>query len=138
VAELERSPLVTRIELHRFTRAEAGAQLRAIAGRDLAPEVMDRFYARSEGNAFYAEELIAAASSGAARRTSGTGKGCPPPGNPASTTRSPSSNGFAVLPDMPVRASAAVALSLRLCALVNPDDSAAERGPGPRYVLDDH
>ncbi len=109
-----------------------------IVGRDLAPEVMDRFYARSEGNAFYAEELIAAASSGAARRTSGTGKGCPPPGTPASTTRSPSSNGFAVLPDMLVRASAAVALSLRLCALVNPDDSAAERGPGPRYVLDDH
>ncbi|MDQ3146580.1 MAG: hypothetical protein M3R01_06545 [Actinomycetota bacterium] len=53
-----------------------------IVGRDLAPEVMDRFYARSEGNAFYAEELIAAASTGAARRTSGTGKGCPPPGNP--------------------------------------------------------
>jgi MerR family redox-sensitive transcriptional activator SoxR len=28
-------------------------------------------------------------------------------------------------------------LSLRLCQLVNPDDEAAERGPGPRYILDD-
>jgi MerR family transcriptional regulator, redox-sensitive transcriptional activator SoxR len=28
-------------------------------------------------------------------------------------------------------------LSLRLCRLVNPDDEAAERGPGPRYILED-
>lgn len=28
-------------------------------------------------------------------------------------------------------------LSLRLCQLVNPGDEAAERGPGPRYILDD-
>jgi MerR family redox-sensitive transcriptional activator SoxR len=28
-------------------------------------------------------------------------------------------------------------LSLRHCRLFNPDDEAAERGPGPRYVLDD-
>jgi MerR family redox-sensitive transcriptional activator SoxR len=28
-------------------------------------------------------------------------------------------------------------LSLRVCRIVNPDDIAAERGPGPRYVLDD-
>ena len=27
-------------------------------------------------------------------------------------------------------------LSLKVCKLVNPDDVAAERGPGPRYVLD--
>ncbi len=27
-------------------------------------------------------------------------------------------------------------LSLRICKLVNPDDAAAARGPGPRYVLD--
>jgi MerR family redox-sensitive transcriptional activator SoxR len=27
-------------------------------------------------------------------------------------------------------------LSLRLCQLVNPGDEAAERGPGPRYILD--
>lgn len=28
-------------------------------------------------------------------------------------------------------------LSLRLCQLANPDDDAAQRGPGPRYILDD-
>jgi MerR family redox-sensitive transcriptional activator SoxR len=28
-------------------------------------------------------------------------------------------------------------LSLRVCRLVNADDCAGERGPGPRYVLDD-
>ena len=28
-------------------------------------------------------------------------------------------------------------LSLRRCRLVNPDDQVAERGPGPRYILDD-
>lgn len=28
-------------------------------------------------------------------------------------------------------------LSLGVCALLNPDDQAAERGPGPRWVLDD-
>jgi MerR family transcriptional regulator, redox-sensitive transcriptional activator SoxR len=28
-------------------------------------------------------------------------------------------------------------LSLRFCKLLNPDDQAAERGPGPRYILDD-
>jgi MerR family redox-sensitive transcriptional activator SoxR len=28
-------------------------------------------------------------------------------------------------------------LSLRLCQLANPDDAAAELGPGPRYILDE-
>ena len=28
-------------------------------------------------------------------------------------------------------------LSLQACRLLNPGDLAAERGPGPRYVLDD-
>jgi MerR family redox-sensitive transcriptional activator SoxR len=28
-------------------------------------------------------------------------------------------------------------LSLRACRMLNPDDEAAARGPGPRYVLDD-
>jgi MerR family redox-sensitive transcriptional activator SoxR len=28
-------------------------------------------------------------------------------------------------------------LSLRVCKLANPDDEVAERGPGPRYILDD-
>lgn len=29
-------------------------------------------------------------------------------------------------------------LSLRICKLLNPDDQAAQRGPGPRYILDDY
>jgi MerR family transcriptional regulator, redox-sensitive transcriptional activator SoxR len=29
-------------------------------------------------------------------------------------------------------------LSLRFCRLLNPDDRAAARGPGPRYILDDN
>lgn len=29
-------------------------------------------------------------------------------------------------------------LSLEICKLVNPDDKAADRGPGPRYILDDN
>ena len=28
-------------------------------------------------------------------------------------------------------------LSLKFCRLLNPDDQAAERGPGPRFILDD-
>ena len=28
-------------------------------------------------------------------------------------------------------------LSLRRCKLLNPDDTVAQRGPGPRYVIDD-
>ena len=28
-------------------------------------------------------------------------------------------------------------LSLKICRLYNPDDQLAERGPGPRYILDD-
>jgi MerR family transcriptional regulator, redox-sensitive transcriptional activator SoxR len=28
-------------------------------------------------------------------------------------------------------------LSLKLCRLVNPGDEAAERGPGPRFVIED-
>jgi MerR family redox-sensitive transcriptional activator SoxR len=28
-------------------------------------------------------------------------------------------------------------LSLKVCQLFNPHDQAAERGPGPRYILDD-
>jgi MerR family redox-sensitive transcriptional activator SoxR len=28
-------------------------------------------------------------------------------------------------------------LSLKFCRLLNPDDQAAQRGPGPRYILDD-
>jgi DNA-binding CsgD family transcriptional regulator len=61
VAELERSGRVERLELHRFDRSESAEQLRAIAGHDLDPSLIESIHARSGGNAFFAEELLVAA-----------------------------------------------------------------------------
>ena len=61
VAELERSGRVERLELDRFDRTESAEQLRAIAGRDLDPALIESIHARSGGNAFFAEELLVAA-----------------------------------------------------------------------------
>ena len=61
IAELERSGRVERVELLPFDRIEAGAQLRAIAGRDLDLSLLESIHARSGGNAFFAEELLVAA-----------------------------------------------------------------------------
>jgi DNA-binding CsgD family transcriptional regulator/tetratricopeptide (TPR) repeat protein len=58
LAELGRSPLVTRCPVGPLSRAEVAqqvAQLTAGAGAEL----VDRVYARSEGNPFYVEELLA-------------------------------------------------------------------------------
>ena len=62
VAELERSGRVERIELRRFDRLESAEQLRAIAGHDLDAGLIESIHARSGGNAFFAEELLVAAS----------------------------------------------------------------------------
>ena len=61
LAELERTGRVERIELRRFDRRELVAQLGAIADRELDPQVVDSIHARSEGNPFFAEELLLAA-----------------------------------------------------------------------------
>src|SRR5919197_2693528 len=61
VAELERSGRVERLELNRFDRSESADQLRAIAGRDLDPALIESIHARSGGNPFFAEELLVAA-----------------------------------------------------------------------------
>ena len=61
LAELYRARDVNLLELRPFTRDEQSQQLFAITGAHLAPAVVDSVYARSEGNAFYAEELVAAA-----------------------------------------------------------------------------
>jgi DNA-binding CsgD family transcriptional regulator len=61
LAELERLPEVERVELPRFDRHESAAQLEAIAGHPLDPELVDSIHARSGGNAFFAEELLVAA-----------------------------------------------------------------------------
>ena len=61
LAELERTGRVERIELAPFGRRDAADQLAAIAGRDLDPALVESIHARSGGNAFFAEELLAAA-----------------------------------------------------------------------------
>lgn len=53
----ERVRPVRRIELRRFGREEAAAQLRAILGTDCSPVVADVVFGRSDGNAYLIEEL---------------------------------------------------------------------------------
>ena len=59
LAELVRLPGVERLELAPFSRAELAAHLEAIAGTPLQADQVERIYARSEGNPFYAEQLLA-------------------------------------------------------------------------------
>ena len=61
LAELGRAPGVERLDLAPFDGAEAAAQLQAIAGRDLDRAFIESIHARTGGNAFFAEELLAAA-----------------------------------------------------------------------------
>jgi predicted ATPase len=51
---------VERLELPPFGRAELATHLAAIKGKRLSGAAVDRILARSEGNPFYAEELLAA------------------------------------------------------------------------------
>jgi DNA-binding CsgD family transcriptional regulator len=60
LAELARLPGVERLELAPFSRAEVVEQLEALAGAPLASDRVERIHARSEGNPFYAEQLLAA------------------------------------------------------------------------------
>jgi tetratricopeptide (TPR) repeat protein len=60
LAELVRLPAVERLELAPFTRDELTEHLEAVAGAPLPAEQVGGIYARSEGNPFYAEQLLAA------------------------------------------------------------------------------
>ncbi|HMJ35328.1 MAG TPA: AAA family ATPase [Baekduia sp.] len=60
LAEIERAERAQRVPLERFTREELGAQLAAILGTAPESDLLDRVWARSEGNALYAEEILAA------------------------------------------------------------------------------
>jgi predicted ATPase/DNA-binding CsgD family transcriptional regulator len=60
LAELVRLPGVERLELAPFNRAELTDHLEAITGEPLAADQVERIHARSEGNPFYAEQLLAA------------------------------------------------------------------------------
>jgi DNA-binding CsgD family transcriptional regulator len=60
LAELVRVPDLERIDLSPFGRGELAEHLQAVAGQPVPAPVVDRILARSEGNAFFAEELVAA------------------------------------------------------------------------------
>jgi DNA-binding CsgD family transcriptional regulator/tetratricopeptide (TPR) repeat protein len=60
LAEAERQPRVERIDLGRFGRVELVELLTGIAGTPPAPALVDSIDRRSDGNAFFAEELVAA------------------------------------------------------------------------------
>jgi ATP/maltotriose-dependent transcriptional regulator MalT len=60
LAEIERTEAATRIAIERFSREELGAQLAAILGATPDEELLERVYARSEGNPLFAEEILAA------------------------------------------------------------------------------
>ncbi|MEA2478254.1 MAG: hypothetical protein QOJ07_176, partial [Thermoleophilaceae bacterium] len=64
VAELERSGGAERIELGPLGPADIGAQLAGILGEQPDSGLAARLAERSEGNPFYAEELLAAADEG--------------------------------------------------------------------------
>ncbi|HEY8467730.1 MAG TPA: AAA family ATPase [Solirubrobacterales bacterium] len=52
------------LELQPLTRDELAAMLAGITGSELPPDVVDRVFRRSDGNPFFAEELVAAARDG--------------------------------------------------------------------------
>jgi DNA-binding CsgD family transcriptional regulator/tetratricopeptide (TPR) repeat protein len=68
VAEVERLPVVRRLELAPFTRRELAEQLAAIL--DALPDdaLVAELFARSQGNPFFAEELLAASGEGGPQR----------------------------------------------------------------------
>jgi ATP/maltotriose-dependent transcriptional regulator MalT len=60
LAELGSDPYARLVELPRFTREELGEQLEGILADPPRAELVERVYSRSEGNALYAEEILAA------------------------------------------------------------------------------
>jgi ATP/maltotriose-dependent transcriptional regulator MalT len=64
LADLARNRRVVRLELPRFTRAELAQQLAGLLAADPPARLVDAIYARSEGNPFFAEELVLAGEGG--------------------------------------------------------------------------
>lgn len=60
LAELGRLPAVQRLSLPPFSRTELAALLDGAAGSPVTADRLDEIYRRSEGNAFFAEELLRA------------------------------------------------------------------------------
>ncbi|WP_405582907.1 helix-turn-helix transcriptional regulator [Streptomyces sp. NBC_01190] len=64
LAELDRLRAVQRIDLPRFTRAEVTRQVTGILAAAPDPADLDRIFERSDGNAFFVEELVRAYAAG--------------------------------------------------------------------------
>lgn len=64
LAELDRLRTVRRLELSRFNRAEVGRQIAGILAAEPDPAQVDEIFERSDGNAFFVEELAVAAHEG--------------------------------------------------------------------------
>ncbi|WP_037923557.1 helix-turn-helix transcriptional regulator [Streptomyces violaceorubidus] len=64
LAELDRLRTVRRLELGRFTRDEVGRQIAGILAQEPDPLQVDEIFERSDGNAFFVEELAVAAHEG--------------------------------------------------------------------------
>lgn len=60
LARLSETGRVQRVEVRRFDRSETAEQLAAIVGSSPPASLIDRIHDRSEGNAFFTEELLAA------------------------------------------------------------------------------
>jgi DNA-binding CsgD family transcriptional regulator len=68
LAEVDRLRAVRRLELARFTRDEVHDQIAGIIGAEPSQQLIDQVYRRSDGNAFFVEEL-------AGRMTDGSSPG---------------------------------------------------------------
>jgi DNA-binding CsgD family transcriptional regulator/tetratricopeptide (TPR) repeat protein len=64
LADLDRGGPVQRLELPRLDRGQTAAQLTGILGTAPATDLVDGVFARSEGNPFFTEELLAVVRSG--------------------------------------------------------------------------
>lgn len=65
LAEIDRMRTVRRVELARFNREEVRSQIAGIHGSAPAEDTVDRVFRRSEGNAFFVEELARGLADGA-------------------------------------------------------------------------
>jgi DNA-binding CsgD family transcriptional regulator/tetratricopeptide (TPR) repeat protein len=64
LGEVERLPVVERLELMPFSRRELAQQLAEILEAAPDPGLVEELFTRSQGNAFFAEELLAASGEG--------------------------------------------------------------------------
>ncbi|MFJ5219192.1 AAA family ATPase [Streptomyces sp. NPDC088354] len=70
LAEAARLRHLIRVDLPAFTRSEVSALVAALQGAPADPPVVDRIFERSDGNAFFVEELVHAAQTGPGSRLS--------------------------------------------------------------------